>query len=184
MAAVDPGMPITFVRTLKEEVSNYFTQQRFIARLTSFFGILSLLLASMGICGVTGYNVGRRNNEIGVRIAVGATRGNIVRLVLGGAIRLVLFGLLIGLPLAFAAGRLLGNQLYGTDPHDPPIMLGAALALGSSALVASAAQPFAQAGLRRLRRRMPCASIDQRVVLHAHADVKDRARLRKFVDLT
>jgi predicted permease len=137
MASVDPGMPIISIQTLKEKVGLQFTQQRLIARLTSFFGVLSLILASIGLYGVIAYNAGRRVNEVGVRIALGATRGDIVRLVLKGAFGLILAGLLIGLPLAFAAGRLLGNQLYGVSPYSPAVTIAAIVALGLSALLAS-----------------------------------------------
>ena len=91
---------------------------------------------------MTAYNAGRRINEIGVRIALGANRCHIVRLVLRGAFGLILFGLLIGLPLTFAAGRFLGNQLYGINPYDPVVTLSAVLALGLSALVASFVPAF------------------------------------------
>jgi predicted permease len=137
MASADPGMPIISIRTLKEQVANQFTQQRLIARLTSFFGVLSLVLASIGLYGVTAYNAGRRVSEIGVRMALGANRGHVVRLVLRGAFGLILFGLLIGLPLTFAAGRFLGTQLYGVNPYNPLVTLAAAAMLGLSALAAS-----------------------------------------------
>ena len=142
MASVDPDLPIISIRALKEQVSGQFRQQRLIARLTSLFGVLSLVLASIGIYGVTAYSAGRRINEIGVRIALGANRCHIVRLVLRGAFGLILFGLLIGLPLTFAAGRFLGNQLYGINPYDPVVTLSAVLALGLSALVASFVPAF------------------------------------------
>jgi len=137
MASVDPSLPIISIRTLKEKVATQLTQQRLIARLTSLFGVLSLVLASIGLYGVTAHNVGRRTGEIGVRMALGASRGDVVRLVLRGAFLLILFGLLIGLPLTFAAGRLLGNQLYGVNPYNPAVTLGAVLTLGISALAAS-----------------------------------------------
>jgi ABC-type antimicrobial peptide transport system permease subunit len=137
VASVDPNLPSIAIRTLREQVANQFTQQRLIARITSFFGILSLVLASIGLYGVTVYNAGRRVNEIGVRMALGANRSHVVRLVLRGAFGLVLFGLLLGLPLTFAAGRLLGNQLYGMSPYNPVVTLMAVLALGLAALVAS-----------------------------------------------
>lgn len=137
MAAVDPNLPIVSIGTLRDQVAGQFAQQRLIARLTSFFGILSLVLASIGLYGVTAYNAGRRVNEVGVRMALGANRGDVVRLVLGGAFGLVAAGLLIGLPLAFAAGRFLGSQLYGTNPYDPVVTVGAVLALGISALGAA-----------------------------------------------
>ena len=137
MAAVDPDIPVISVRTMKEQVASQFTQQRLIARLTSLFGVLSLLLASIGIYGVTAYNAERRVGEIGVRMALGADRGKVVRLVLRGAFALTLLGLLIGLPLTFAAGRFLGSQLYGMNPYNPLITLTAVLVLGLSALIAS-----------------------------------------------
>jgi predicted permease len=137
MAAVDPNMPIISIRGLSEQVSGQFAQPRLIARLTSFFGILSLVLASIGLYGVTAYNAGRRINEIGVRMALGASRGQIVRLVLRGAFGLILVGLFIGLPLTFAAGRFLGSQLYGMNPYNPLVMLAAIVTLGLSALAAS-----------------------------------------------
>jgi predicted permease len=137
MASADPNLPIVSIRTLREQVANQFTQQRLIARLTSFFGILSLVLASIGLYGVTAYNAGRRVSEIGVRMALGANRGDIVRLVLRGAFGLILIGLFIGLPLTFAAGRFLGNQLYGMNPFNPVVTLAAVVTLGLSALAAS-----------------------------------------------
>jgi predicted permease len=137
MGSVDPGMPIISIRTLREQVAAQFTQQRVIARITSFFGILSLVLASIGLYGVTAYSAGRRISEIGVRMALGANRGHIVRLVLRGAFALILFGLFIGLPLTFAVGRFLGNQLYGMNPYNPVVTLTAVVMLGLSALAAS-----------------------------------------------
>jgi predicted permease len=137
MASVDPGLPIISIQTLREKVGLKFTQQRLIARVTSFFGVLSLILASIGLYGVIAYNAGRRVNEVGVRVALGATRGDVVRLVLKGAFGLIVAGLLIGLPLTFAVGRLLSNQLYGMNPYNPAVTMAAILALGLSALLAS-----------------------------------------------
>ena len=137
IAAVDPSLPIISIHSLSEQVSSHFSQQRLIARLTSFFGILSLVLASIGLYGVTAYNAGRRTGEIGVRMALGADRGHIVRLVLGGAFGLILFGLFVGLPLSLVAGRFLGNQLYGLSPYNAVVTVVAVAALGIAALVAS-----------------------------------------------
>jgi predicted permease len=142
MASVDPNLPFISIRTLREQVASQFTQQRLIARLTSFFGVLSLVLASIGLYGVTAYNAGSRTSEIGVRMALGANRSHVVALVLRGAFGLILFGLLIGLPLTFAAGRFLGNQLYGMNPYDPVVTLVAVVALGLSALTASLIPAF------------------------------------------
>jgi ABC-type antimicrobial peptide transport system permease subunit len=137
MASVDPNLPIISIRTLREQVAGQFRQPRLIARLTSFFGVLSLVLASVGLYGVTAYNAGRRVNEIGVRMALGADRGRVVALILRGAFGLIVIGLLIGLPLTLAAGRFMGNQLYGLNPYNPAVTFAAVVTLGLSALAAS-----------------------------------------------
>jgi predicted permease len=137
VASVDPNLPIISIQTLAEQVDGQFRQQRLIARLTSFFGILSLVLASIGLYGVTAYNAGRRTGEIGVRMALGASRTQVAALVLRGAFALVAAGLMVGLPLALVAGRFLGSQLYGFNPYDPAVIVAAVLTLGFSALVAS-----------------------------------------------
>ena len=142
LAAVDPNLPANLIRPLREQVAGQFTQQRLIARLTSFFGILSLVLASIGLYGVTAYNAGRRVNEIGVRMALGADRGNVVALVLRGAFALVIVGLVLGLPLTLAAGRLIDHQLYGMSPYNPWVALFAVVSLGFSALIASLIPAF------------------------------------------
>jgi predicted lysophospholipase L1 biosynthesis ABC-type transport system permease subunit len=142
MASVDPNLPVRSIRSLKEQVALQFRQQRLIARLTSFFGVLSLVLASIGLYGVTAYNAGRRTSEIGVRMALGANRGQVVTLILRGAFGLIIFGLLVGLPLTFAAGRFLGHQLYGMNPYNPVVTAIAVAALGLSALAASLIPAF------------------------------------------
>jgi ABC-type antimicrobial peptide transport system permease subunit len=142
MAGIDPNLPVNFISTLRDQVSVVFGQQRLIARLTSLFGILSLILASIGLYGVTAYNAGRRTNEIGLRMALGASRKNVVALVLRGAFGLIAFGLLLGLPLSAAAGRFLGHQLYGVNPYNPEVIAIAVAALGFSALIASLVPAF------------------------------------------
>ena len=137
LASVDPGIPITSIQTLREQVSSQFTQPRLIARLTSFFGALSLVLASIGLYGVISHDAARRTNEIGVRMALGASRWHVVQHVLRGAFLLILVGLLIGLPLTFAMGRFLGSQLYGTSPFNPAVTLVAVAVLACAALIAS-----------------------------------------------
>jgi predicted permease len=137
MASVDPNMPVISIRTLREQVAVQFSQQRLIAWLTSFFGVLSLVLASIGLYGATAYNAGRRTNEIGVRMALGANRSHVVALVLRGAFGLVVFGLLVGLPLTWAAGRFLGSQLYGMNPYNPVVTSMAIAALAFAALIAA-----------------------------------------------
>ncbi|HEY4362356.1 MAG TPA: ABC transporter permease [Bryobacteraceae bacterium] len=137
IAAVNPNLPVASISTMEEIVSRQFTQPSLIARLTSFFGLLSLLLASIGLYGVTAYNAGRRVNEIGVRVALGAGRADVIRLILRGAFGLTLAGLLLGIPLTFAAARFLSTQLYGMDPYNPTVTLAAASTLALSALAAS-----------------------------------------------
>jgi predicted permease len=142
MASVDPNLPILSIRTLREQVAGQFRQQRLIARVTSLFGLLALILASIGVYGVLAYNVGSRTNEIGVRMALGADRSDVFALILRGALSLISFGLMLGIPLALAAGRFLGNQLYGMNQYDSRIIASAILVLGASALSAALIPAF------------------------------------------
>ncbi len=142
IGSVDPNLPVILIHTLKEQVASAFRQQRLIARLTSFFGVLSLILSCIGLYGVTAYNAGRRSSEIGVRMALGADHGHVLALILRGAFGLIAFGLFIGLPLTFAAGRFLGSQLYGMNPYDPVVTLVAVVALGISAFAAALIPAF------------------------------------------
>jgi predicted permease len=137
MASVDPSLPVISIRTLKEQVAGQFRQERLIARLTSLFGVLSLVLSCVGLYGVTAYNAGSRTSEIAVRMALGANRRNVVLLVLRGAFALISLGLIIGLPLTFAAGKFLGSQLHGMNPYNPVVVFIAVTTLASSAFVAS-----------------------------------------------
>ena len=137
MASVDPSLPIISIRTLQEKVATQLTQQQLIAHLTSLFGVLSLVLASIGLYGITAYNVGRRTGEIGLRMALGASRGQVVRLVLRGAFLLIAFGLILGIPLSLATSRVLSSQLYGLNPYDAvPIAIAVAV-LGFFGLIAT-----------------------------------------------
>ncbi|MGH9628485.1 MAG: FtsX-like permease family protein, partial [Bryobacteraceae bacterium] len=140
--SVDPNLPVIRIRSLEQQVTGAFTQQRLIARMTSLFGILAVVLASIGLYGVTAYNVGRRTNEIGVRMALGADRRAVLVLILRGAFVLVALGLLIGVPLTLAAGQFLGSQLYGLSRHDPVVISTAGIVLGLSALIAALIPAF------------------------------------------
>ena len=151
MASVDPNLPIISIHSLREQVAGQFSQQRLIARLTSFFGAFALILASIGVYGVTAYNAGSRTNEIGVRMALGADRSDVFALVLRGALALISFGLLLGIPLTLAAGRFLGNQLYGINPYDPLIIAVAILVLGCSALTAALIPAFRASSISPLQ---------------------------------
>jgi ABC-type antimicrobial peptide transport system permease subunit len=130
-------MAVIGVRTLREQVERTFDQQRAVASLAGLFGGVALILAAIGLYGVTAYSVARRTSEIGVRMALGADRGRVVGLVLGGAFRRVVAGLALGLPLAVGAGYLLSAQLYGVSFWDPVALGVAASALAVAAFVAS-----------------------------------------------
>src|SRR5436189_4244849 len=110
-----------------------FNQQRAVASLAGLFGIVALLLAAVGLYGVTAYTVAQRTNEIGIRMALGADRTNVLELVLRGAFQRVALGLALGIPLAVGAGRLIAAQLYGVSFWDP---LALAIAAGSLAACA------------------------------------------------
>ncbi len=107
------------------------------ATLSGFFGFLAAALATLGLYGVISYMVARRRNEIGVRIALGANRRNVLNLVLGEAGKLLTIGLVIGIALSVAAARTAASMLYGLKPYDPSTILLAVLLLGTVALVAS-----------------------------------------------
>ncbi|HEY2149653.1 MAG TPA: ABC transporter permease [Vicinamibacterales bacterium] len=133
LAEVDPNLTVNSVRTMEQQIALSFDQDRSVASLAGLFGIVALLLAAVGLYGVTAYTVAQRTNEIGIRMALGADRPRVVNLVLRGAFTRVAFGLLLGLPLAVGAGRLLASQLYGVPFWDP-----VALGLASTALAVCA----------------------------------------------
>ena len=137
LAEVDPDLTVTNVRTLQEQVDRSFDQQRAVASLAGLFGIVALVLAAIGLYGVTAYTVAQRTNEIGIRMALGADRRKVVRMVLHGAFRRVGIGLLLGLPLAVGAGYLLSAQLYGMKFWDPLALGIGACSLGLAAFLAA-----------------------------------------------
>ncbi|MEE8583365.1 MAG: ABC transporter permease [Acidobacteriota bacterium] len=124
---VDPNLPLADISTQAEEVEGRFSQERAFALAYSLFGGLALLLACIGLFGLMSYNVARRTNEMGIRLALGAQRWNVVRMVLRESLLLVLIGLLIGISAALAAGRLIASQLYDLAPTDPLSMALAAM---------------------------------------------------------
>ena len=136
LAGIDPNLSITDVRTMTEQVDRVFNQQRLLARLTELFSLLALLLASIGLYGVTAYNIARRTSEIGIRMAVGADRKDIVAMVLRGAFGQVGIGLIVGVPLVIVAGRLMSSKLYGVGTFNPLTTAAAILALAFCAFIA------------------------------------------------
>jgi predicted permease len=137
LSAVDPNLTITSVRTMQQQVDLSFDQERALASLAGLFGIVALLLAAIGLYGVTAYTVAQRTNEIGIRMALGADRRNVIGLILRGAFTRVVIGLVLGLPLAVGAGRLIAAQLYGVRFWDPIALTVATGSLGLCALIAA-----------------------------------------------
>jgi predicted permease len=133
---VDSKLPVYGVTTMREQVGNTFRQDGLIARLMSFFGGLALLLACIGLYGVMAGSVVRRTSEIGIRMALGAQRSNILWLVLRDTLWLIVVGLIVGIPLSLGAGRLVASQLYGLKATDPLSLIAAALFLTVVAILA------------------------------------------------
>jgi predicted permease len=129
LSEVDPSLTINSVRTMEQQVDLSFDQERAVASLAGMFGIVALLLAAVGLYGVTAYMVAQRTNEIGIRMALGADRNKVVRFVLHGAFQRVLIGIALGVPLAVGAGRLISAQLYGVSFWDPFALTVAASSL-------------------------------------------------------
>ncbi len=137
LADVAPNLVMNGVRPYSEIIHADFAQQNMIASLTGLFGVLGLVLAAVGLYGVTAHGVEQRTNEIGVRMALGADRGSVLVMVLRGAFWQVGIGLALGIPAAIGAGHLIANQLFGVRPWDPLMLSGAALLLGLAALIAA-----------------------------------------------
>jgi len=136
IAQVEPNLTVVDIQTYDDLVSLNFNGERATARLTSTFGVLALLLACIGLYGVTAYSVTRRTGEIGIRIALGAARGRVLAMVLRDAMILIAIGLAIGIPAELAVGRLLASQLYGIKGHDPVVLGSAVVLLAGCALIA------------------------------------------------
>jgi ABC-type antimicrobial peptide transport system permease subunit len=137
LAEIDPNLTVITVRTMADQVALSFDQDRAVASLAGLFGVISLVLAAIGLYGVTSYAVAQRTNEIGVRIALGSDRRRVVALVLRSAFARIAIGLLLGVPLAVGAGKLIATRLYGVSFWDPIALSTAAAALLVSALVAA-----------------------------------------------
>jgi predicted permease len=137
LAEVDPNLTLTSVRTMEQQVALSFDQERAVASLAGLFGIIALLLAAVGVYGITAYTVAQRTNEIGIRMALGADPAKVIQLVLHGAFKRVMIGLVLGLPLAIGAGRLISAQLYGVTSWDPYALSVAASALALCAFFAT-----------------------------------------------
>jgi ABC-type antimicrobial peptide transport system permease subunit len=151
---IDPNLPLTDVSTQIEQVERRFQQERLFAQAYSLFGGIALLLAAIGLFGLMSYNVSRRTNEIGIRMALGAQRGQVLGLVMRESMVPVVIGVVAGLAIAFFAGRLVMTLLFGLPPRDPVTMVAAVVVM---ALVS------ALAGYLPARR---ASRVDPMVALH------------------
>ena len=136
IAAVDPDLPLYHVRTQVQQIESYLIQERVFAKLTSCFGLLALLLASIGLYGLMSYMVTRRTGEIGIRMALGAARIDVVRMVFRETLLLSALGVGIGMPAALVSTRLIRSQLFGLTPTDPVSIAVAVLVLAGVAAFA------------------------------------------------
>ncbi|HEV2275438.1 MAG TPA: ABC transporter permease [Acidobacteriaceae bacterium] len=151
LGQVNPDLAVLDFRSFADQVKRNFTQQEMISKLISFFGLLALVLASVGLYGVTAYSVERRTSEIGVRMAVGANRTSVVRLILRSAFWQVGAGLLIGIPATILAGHAMASKLFGVAPYDPGILLGTTAVLAAAAFGASVIPALRAASIDPLR---------------------------------
>jgi len=136
LAEIDPNLPVLRAQSFEEQLGDNLSQERLVARLSTLFGLLALSLASIGLYGIMAHSVTRRTHEIGLRMALGAGRGGVLWMVLRETLWLVLIGLAIGLPAAFAAARLSASLLFGLKPGDPGVFAGAVVILVGVALLA------------------------------------------------
>jgi predicted permease len=139
LRALDPQLPIMKIDTLDEQLDAVLFQDRLITNLAVTFGALAALLAGAGLCAMLFFVVARRTKEIGVRVALGASRATVLRTIVGDTFALVLIGIGLGLPLALWAGASMAPRLFGVTPRDPLTMAGAVLIICAISLAAAAA---------------------------------------------
>jgi ABC-type antimicrobial peptide transport system permease subunit len=131
-----PNLPPIDIQTLGAEVDRTLGPDLLLTKLSSFFGFVAAVLASIGIYGVMSYAVARRTREIGIRMALGAPPGNVRRLILGDSLKLVLIGIAVGVPAALGVEQTIASLLFGATPADPIVVTGA---IGGMFAVAAAA---------------------------------------------
>ena len=151
LSQVSPDLALIDFKSFAQQVAENFSQSDMLATLTSLFGVLALALASVGLYGVTAYSVERRTSEIGIRMALGADRLNVLKLVLRSAFLQIAAGLVIGLPATILAGYAMTSQLFGVKPYAPDILLITTVVLGAAALVATLVPARKAASLEPIR---------------------------------
>jgi ABC-type antimicrobial peptide transport system permease subunit len=137
VADVDRGLPIDRITMLSRQIELNLSQERFVAQLASFFGLLALGLACVGLCGVMSYVVSRRTTEFGIRLALGASSARLGRSVMYDTLLLTAIGLAVGVPAILAVSRALPGLLFGITPTDPLTIIGVSLILVLVAIVAA-----------------------------------------------
>jgi macrolide transport system ATP-binding/permease protein len=137
LADIDPNLTVRRMMSFDDLVSGSFNSPRLIAQLTTVYGVLALVLASIGLYGVAAYTVARRTSEIGIRMALGAQRVSVVGMVLRSAMQPIALGLVVGVPVALAGGHAIASQLYGVKGYDPLVLAGAVTVLAAAAGLAS-----------------------------------------------
>ena len=137
LRARDPNLAFADARTLSESVARAMWEPRVYAQLMGVFSIVALIIAALGIYGVMAYTVAQRTREIGIRMALGAARADVQRLVLGHALQLTFLGSGLGLALAYALTRFMQSQLFGIRPDDPPTFVTVTLILAVSSAAAA-----------------------------------------------
>jgi macrolide transport system ATP-binding/permease protein len=136
LASINPNLTVVNFNTFEGQIDGLFSQDRMIARLTLMFGVLALVLASVGLYGVSAYMVAGRTSEIGLRMALGADRSSVVMMVLREALLQAVVGLVIGVPIALLSVRFLKTQLYGMGGRDLGVLAGSVAVLTIAACAA------------------------------------------------
>jgi macrolide transport system ATP-binding/permease protein len=136
LSSINPNLTVVKFQTFDQQVADRFNEDRMTARLTMLFGVLALLLATVGLYGVTAYTVARRTSEIGIRMALGAERSTVIAMVMRGAMMQAALGLVIGIPVALSGARLIESQLFGVNGVNTAVLAASALTLAAAACFA------------------------------------------------
>jgi ABC-type antimicrobial peptide transport system permease subunit len=137
LAGINPNLTVTMFQTFSDQIADQFNQERMLAQLTTLFGAVALLLATIGLYGVTAYSVAQRIPEIGIRMALGAERGGVIAMIMHGAMIQTALGLAIGIPVALLSVRFVKSQLYDITNVDARLMIGAIVTLAAAACIAA-----------------------------------------------